>query len=221
MKAYPSIPHQSDKYFGEEVILFNKYDGNNIRAECNKKGEWYKFGSRKILINDKSPILGNAINIFKEKYSEELNKIFRDKYSKVLNFVVYFEYFGENSFAGKHIDNDIMDVILFDVDQYKHGIINPFEFIKNFGHLHIPEIIYEGKYNSTIVKDINQNKFSLQEGVVVKGLYKSKNNNNKHLFMEKIKTKDWLNKLKEINGEAALLEELNNDSSLLFDAYFK
>jgi len=56
---------------------------------------------------------------------------------------------------------------------------------------------------------VGSNKFNLSEGVIVKGIQ------GKETWMVKIKTKEWLQKVKEKFGDKYLLEELNNDKNLL------
>ena len=148
-------------------------------------------------------------NICMNKYGEDLKKIFNDKYSKIDSFVVFCEYLGDGSFSGQHISSDIKDVILFDVNQYKRGFIPPKEFIDNFGSLHIPKVVYHGKYDVDLINSVRNNKFNLFEGVVAKGI------DGKNIWMTKIKTNEWLLKVKSIYGEKKLLEELNNDVSLM------
>lgn len=215
MKTYASIPHYNKGLFGEYCYAFDKLDGNNIRLEWNKKRGWYKFGTRNVIIDSKNPDFGDSINIFMNKYSEDLQKIFRDKkeYRNCDNFVVFCEYVGENSFAGKHDPNDILDMILFDVSQYKRGIIPPKEFLENFSILDIPKLIYQGEYNMELIQLIRNNDFSLKEGVICKGTYKTKGND--IVWMSKIKTNEWLYKIKSTLGEKELLLELNGDMSLL------
>lgn len=209
MKNYPKIEYHNKGLFGEHCIAFDKLDGSNLRFEWGHKRGWYKFGSRNVMIDKNNEQFGIGIEIFLNKYGDELDQIFRTKYRKVPNFVVFGEFYGENSFAGQHLDSDVKDVVLFDVNQYQRGFIDPKEFVKNFGHLHIPNIIYDGKYNNQIISDVQSNKFNLSEGVIVKGM------KGKETWMVKIKTNDWLNKIKEKFGEKYLLEELNNDKELL------
>jgi len=65
-----------------------------------------------------------------------------------------------------------------------------------FEHLKIPEIIYEGNFNESFIQDVKDGKYDLEEGVVVKGnLPHGKHPHN--LWMAKVKTKTWLDKLKE------------------------
>ena len=161
------------------------------------------------MIDRNSQPFGDGIDIFLEKYGEDLNKIFRDRYRKVESFVVFGEYVGENSFAGQHMESEKKDVILFDVSAYKRGFVGPDEFLKNFGHLDIPRVIYQGKYNENLIRSVRENQYGLKEGVIVKGQI------GKEVWMSKIKTTEWLDKIREKFGEKFLMEELNNDKTLM------
>src|ERR1035437_10492113 len=99
MKSYHSIPHWNKGIFGEKCIAQLKNDGSNMRFEWNKNSGFYKFGTKNAMIGEKDENFGDGIFIFLEKYNEDLNRMFRDKFSKVINFVVFGEYFGDNSFA--------------------------------------------------------------------------------------------------------------------------
>lgn len=208
MKSYPKIQYFNKGIFGEIVWAFDKLDGSNIRCEWNRKRGWYKFGTRNNMIDEKNPQFGEAITIFLEKYGDDLPTIFRKCYSNVESFVVFCEYFGDNSFAGLHFDEP-KDVVLFDVNAYKRGFISPKEFIQNFGGLDIPELIYKGEYNADLIESVRNNSFNLKEGVVCKGVHQGE------VWMSKIKTIEWLERVKNKLGEKALLEELNNDKKLL------
>ena len=213
MKQYNSIPHWNKGPFDRDCVCFDKLDGSNFRAEWSRKRGFYKFGTRSVMIDIKDENFGKTIPIFLDKYNDSLSKVFIDKYKKVENFVVFAEYFGKNSFAGQHDPEDNMDIVLFDVNQYKRGIISPYEFINNFGHLSIPKIIYEGKYTNELINDIRNNIYNLSEGVVAKGLYKSKKDS-EFIWRVKVKTDLWLHQVKELYGEKALLDELNGDRDI-------
>lgn len=198
MKEYPSIPHQKEGHFGKKCLAFDKLDGSNMRFEWSKKrfkkGEsnngFYKSGTRTQMIDRNHEIFGNAVDIFHKKYSESLAKIFTNhkNYKNTDSFIVFAEYVGKNSFAGQHTDNsEDMDVVLFDVNPHKKGIISGFEFVDIFGNLHIPEIVYEGNYNKEFVHDVQNGKYNVSEGVVAKGAG----------WQCKVKTKEWVTKVKE------------------------
>jgi hypothetical protein len=208
MKTYPKIPYNNEKLYGLETWAFYKYDGSNIRFEWNKKRGWYKFGTRTQLISPTEPIYGKGIDVFLNKYGDDLSKIFYSKYKNIDSIVVFGEYFGQNSFAGKHSDSDEMDVVIFDISLYKKGFITPKEFINNFGSLDIAKLIYNGEYNEDFVNSIKQNKLDLLEGVVCKGAIKTKKEG-ELIWMSKIKTDKWLASVKDIYGDKRLVEEFS------------
>jgi len=216
MKSYPRIQYFNQGLFGEDIYAFDKLDGSNIRAEWNPKRGWYKFGTRNTMIDERDLQFGEAITLFLNKYGDSLPKVFRTNksYKRIESFVVFAEYVGEQSFAGRHVTSDSKDIILFDVNQYKHGFVTPKNFVEDFGHLHIPDVIYKGPYTMDFVQTIRDNQHNLKEGVIVKGVLKTKNQKDE-VWMVKVKTKEWLQKVKELHGERALLEELNGDKKLL------
>ena len=153
MKAYPKILHWNNSPLGLPCIAFDKLDGSNIRFEYSRKRGWYKFGTRKMMIDGQHEDFGNAVKLFEDKYQESLAKILCDnkQFRGVKNFVVFCEYYGDNSFAGWHDPNDIMDVVLFDVWVMKKGFITPRDFIKIEK---IVEYIWEAEYNH--FKEVDQ-----------------------------------------------------------------
>ncbi len=229
MKSYPSIDYYNRGILGTHVYAFDKLDGSNIRAEWSRKlskksshtNGFEKYGTRKQLTSSTDPTWGQAINMFNEKYSEGLDKIFTDdkELRNAKTITVFAEYFGPNSFAGWHDPKDKednkMEIVLFDVDVFQKGIIKPKDFIKKFEFLGIPKIIYEGMYNQSLIDDVRNGVYDLVEGVVVKGITKTKRKDIENVWMTKIKTITWLQKVKGIHGDAKLLEELNGDKSLL------
>ena len=201
MKRYPSI----DKIIRYDVHVFvqPKYDGNNIRAEWNSKRGFYKFGSRTQLIDENTKPLGKSISIIRDKYEEDLTMVFKE--NKWRDVICFFEYHGPNSFAGQHVESEIQTVTLFDVNPYKRGIMEPREFIKTFSHLDIPAVLFEGRVNSAFVDKVKNSTLNGMtfEGCVCKG------SDNGKLVMFKIKSKAWLNKLKEYcKGDINLFEKL-------------
>jgi hypothetical protein len=229
MKQYPSIEYWNKGIIGTNVYAFDKLDGSNIRAEWNKKlskktsftNGFGKFGTRTQLTYLTDPNWGLAIQLFMKKYSAGLDKIFNeDKHFRNARTVTIFaEYFGPNSFAGWHDikdkENDKMDLILFDVDVFQKGLVKAKDFIEKFEHLGIPKVVYKGIYNEQLIEDVRNNIFGLNEGVVVKGITLTKKKDVENVWMTKIKTNEWLQKVKSIHGDKKLLEELNGDQSLM------
>lgn len=213
MKSYPKIEYYNQEMFGERIIAFDKLDGSNIRFEWNKKSGWYKFGTRNTMIDKNDLNFGEAIPIFLEKYSTDLEKVFKKNYSNAVSVVVFGEYHGPSSFAGRHLKEETKTVTLFDVNVYKRGFIPAYEFVENFGHLEIPDIIYKGELTKEFVEDIRSNKYELKEGVICKGVRKVRGT--EIPWMIKVKSLDWIYKVKSLYGEEYLKEELNRDKKLI------
>ena len=206
MKEYPHIQGPS-KAPHMPCIVFLKYDGSNLRFEWNKKQGWYKFGTRHQLFDINSETYGPAIEVFNDKYSDALTGIFKsDKVFRGVDQVTVFaEWYGAKSFAGTHFPDDPMNLVLFDVNPLKKGILGPRQFVDTFGHLPIAEVVTEANFGAELIHRIrNQeidllSKFSIKqpvpEGVVCKGGEGHK------LWMAKIKTELYRDTLKNFKKD--------------------
>ena len=192
MKTYPSIPNLPfDAINGKYIIAFNKLDGSNIRAEWSKKKGFYKFGSRKHLINKNDPQLGESISLIEDS-SSKIEKVLTDK--KIDRAVCFFEYWGEKSQFGYHDKDDKHYVTLIDISLYKKGMLVPEEFVKWFDKDIVPDILFEGNVDYEFYYSIKNGTLPGlgSEGVVCKsGIEKHQG-----LWMSKIKRQSWLDKLK-------------------------
>ncbi len=200
MKSYPSI---GTKFERTKIVAFDKLDGSNIRAEWSKKKGFYKFGSRHKLIDNKHPMLGESVDLILEK-TDEMSSVFVDK--KWERSVAFFEFYGENSFAGSHEDEEHV-VTLIDVNVYKRGMLEPSYFVELFEEVGIPKVLYKGVLNEELVTDVKSGTLDGMtfEGVVCKYLW----NKNNTVKMFKIKNRSWIDKLKEkCDGNNALFRRL-------------
>jgi hypothetical protein len=205
MKSYISIPKEIR--YDQSVLIVNKFDGSQIRSEWSRKQSFYKFGTKNQMLGEDNQIFGPAIQLVKEIYQEDLSKIFTDK--KLDHVTCFFEFFGPNSFAGWHDPNDKKEVILFDINLFKQGLISAKDFYKLVGHLKVPDILYEGKFNKIIEEQIRDSSFPgiTFEGVICKGPIDRKT---KLPIMFKVKTRAWLDKLKnKCADNEKLFEELS------------
>lgn len=193
MKQYPSILTFKEAGIPKnpQCLAFVKYDGSNIRFEYSKR-KWEKFGTRTQLLDPKHPVLGKSIDLFREQWEKSLtDTLMKHNIEKA---VVFFEYYGPNSFAGQHDLNDTMTLTMIDINVHRKGLMPARDFIKIFGHLSIAEVIYDGNFNKQFVEDVQEGKYNVVEGIVAKG-----GNSAKDFWMRKVKTKTYLEKLKKFN----------------------
>jgi|ERR1035437_17125 hypothetical protein len=216
MNAYPTIDYWGQN-LGLKIFAFDKIDGSNIRVEYSQKRGFYKFGTRKMMIDEKNEPFGFVIDLFMKKY-EPLIKIFKSKdYRNSLSYVCYLELAGEKSEFGSHdFKNDkTITLTLFDIeDVRKNEFIVPKNFIKHFGEeVDIPRVVYNGNLNKEFIQQVKENKLDsglLVEGCVCKGIIS--NRKDSALFMCKIKTNDWFDRLRKTGNQELIEEEINQQN---------
>lgn len=184
MKEYPSIPYWIDVIKGKPCHAFYKYDGSNLRFEFSSKRGWYKFGTRRGLFDHTHDVFGEALTIWPD-IGKDIEKIIKKKYG-CNQFTVFSEFFGENSFAGKHEIKDKKELKVFDIFLDNNEFISAREFVKYFGQNYCAQVIYQGNMNIPFIEDVKNNRLNLVEGVICKGVD----------WSCKIKTRQWLDKLK-------------------------
>jgi len=167
-----------------------------------KKQGWHKFGSRHMMIDRNHDPLGQSIDLFLDTYGDAVVKAIRDakEYRQTERITAFCEFFGTNSFAGWHDENDTKEVVLIDVNIHKKGIIPPRNFLKLFGHLRLPDVVYEGIFNVQFIDDVRCGLYPVNEGVVAKGVLPGKKPPH-GLWMSKVKTQSWFDKLKKRSVE--------------------
>ena len=182
MKSYPSIPGPS-KAGDTACVGLVKYDGSNLRFEWSPKRGWYKFGTRRQLVDRKDPIYGIGIEIFLAKYGDNLEKLFKqvDRYQKAQSVTCFAEFFGAKSFAGMHQPNDEFDVVLFDINIHKKGFLDPnlFQMLCIAADVPGAEIKYRGDLTQEVVDSVRDEtmdivseyriKSDIPEGIIFKG----------------------------------------------------
>lgn len=190
MKKYPSIPKNIDDIKNQQVVIFDKLDGSNIRAEWVRSSGFYKFGSRKQLLQPSS-LIYQSIELIKRDYEEWLDIIFRqNNWRKVTAF---FEFYGDHSKFGQHDPKDKHKVTLIDVWVSKNGFVEPLRFIRMFKTLGIPNVLFNGKLSDQILKQIKDGTLlgMGREGVICK---MSKGT---AVSMVKVKRNSWYEELRE------------------------
>lgn len=200
MEIYPTI---DTAILNTPIIAFDKLDGSNIRAEWTRKNGFNKFGTRRRLLDPNEEMLGEAVPLFMETYNDDLNRIFRkERFDKA---TVFFEFVGENSFAGYHAD-EVHTVTLFDIHKYKQGLLTARDFLKLVeGKVPIAPVLYEGKANEEFIRSVRE---ATLEGMTFEGVIcKGGLDNRRRPLAFKIKSDAWLEKLKGKCGDDEKLFE--------------
>lgn len=194
MKSYPSIPYPGRKGVGKQLHTFAKLDGSNLRFEWTKKRGWYKFGTRHRLFDETFPIYGPAIPLFRERLAEKLERAFHaQRWGKV---IVFCEFYGPQSLGGQHVEGDLMEITVIDVNPYKKGILPPTDFLKMFEEFG-PHYLGYLKWSAEFLEQAHRGELegASFEGVVGKSL------EGKELKMYKTKTEAWKQAILERYGE--------------------
>lgn len=196
MKPYPSIlPSTGQKFREFDAYVFDKLDGSNLRFEWTRKVRWSKFGTRTRLFDHTDPDFGLAIPLFQVGWQEDLTRVAVD--NRWDHLVVFMEFWGPNSFAGKHDRDDMKTLTLFDACPNKRGLLGPKEFLDKFDHLRTPRFFGIHKWTRGFVDRIKTGEYKgiTFEGVVGKG------GSGHKLVMSKAKTQGWIDKVMSQYGE--------------------
>jgi hypothetical protein len=210
MKEYPSIlgPAGAEPW---PCFAFQKYDGSNLRFRWDRKAGWCQFGTRRRLFTAADPEYGQAVPLFLGKYAPGVEQVIRGDphFRQAQEVICYCEFFGPHSFAGLHdpghpvlaqagvTGNDPKDLVLFDVNVHRKGLLAPRHFLDVFGHLPVAAVVYEGELTPQFIAAVRGGTYPVQEGVVAKGLQGKAPHG---IWMRKIKTAAYLAELKRRFG---------------------
>lgn len=205
MLQYPSINGIKKSPMGRNCVVFYKYDGSNLRFEWNPKKGWGKFGSRTQLIDRNAQFLGVGIDLFlntmADNIIDRLKAEYGKKFSKYQKITAFAELYGSSSFAGTHVEDEPKELKLFDIFRFKDGFLDPVDFVDMFESTnYIAEPLRSCNLNQDLISNIRKGYTPdgielpkhqpIPEGVVCKG------NHGGELWMTKIKTLEYLEKLK-------------------------
>jgi hypothetical protein len=198
MKTYPTIPGLTPKIRaaleGRSIYLFRKEDGSNIRVEWNSKQGFYKYGRRNGLLDDSNPILKEAPALFEAKYAKGMTPLCQHLCkAKGSSVTIYFEFFGDNSRFGHHVDEP-HDVQIFDICTYKKGFLDP----PNFNAVMTPwnsGLVWAGKFDQDILDQVRDGSLP---GISFEGVVGKSSDGD---FMFKYKCQRWYDSLKEHCGD--------------------
>lgn len=211
MKHYPSIDHEIRK--GVSIIAFDKLDGSCTSSLWKYKKGFHRFSSRTQLIDEKTNELGKySIPLMKEKESE-LEYIIKDSYKKEIwskeEFIFFFEFYGPSSFAGVHNWNESHKVTLIDLNVSRQGLIGSRQFVNLFkDKTDMAQVLYEGNITEDLILSVRNRTLPgiTFEGIVCKQSVKNKVG--ELPYMTKIKTNEWINKVKGLYSDPDMLKKL-------------
>lgn len=210
MKQYPKIPSKidggSEASFVRKFWVFDKIDGSNIRVEWSSKRGFYKFGTRKRLIDHTDEVFGKV-----EKLAREIEPKFSAKFKelKIDRAICFFEFYGPNSFAGWHDMTDEHKLSLIDIHVDRKGILEPDEFCNFVEDTDIehPKVLHIGTVSHEIIQKVQEGTLPGMsfEGVVCKARHTRKWS---EPIMYKIKNKKWVEKVRALYNDPKVLEDL-------------
>ena len=204
MIEYPSIPNSS-KAPRLKCVAFDKLDGSNFRAKWTQKRGFDVFGTRTQLIDESDPFWGQMVTLFKNSVASALDDKFRkDKtFRDEREIIVFSEFFGEQSFAGRHVEGDPKKIVVFDVltGHKNRKFVKPMDFVREFHEIvELPIVIYTGNLNEEFIAAVRRNDFNLNEGVICKGSIPVGNSVG-GIWQCKIKTQAYFDRLKALYQE--------------------
>lgn len=197
MKDYPSIPLSKGQKFQEipNAHVFDKLDGSSMRSEWTKKRGWYKHGRRRGLLDDSNPALVVVPEMFERSFAESLARVaVKNKWQ---HLIVFYEFWGDQSIAGLHFQDDEKHLTLFDAAADKKGIIGPKDFRKIF-ESEVETAAFLGIHNFTrgFAKRVRDGEV---EGITFEGVV-AKAGSGHTLVRAKAKTQRWIDRVISIHG---------------------
>ena len=199
---YPKIPENKNVMLGR-CVAFEKLDGTNMHWVWMPGKGWTHFGTRRTRFTLDEAGMAEFKTVHPEL--EEAPHIFLRAFVPIVNnppheIILFTEFLGEHSFAGNHQPEDKKRLVLFDA-MVNGKLLETKPFLDAFATYNPPEefedefdmpaIVYSGKYTGQFVEDVRKGKYPVNEGVVVKGIVDGQ------IFMTKIKTNDYLKRLRK------------------------
>ena len=203
MLHYPKIPSSGQAPL-ERCLAFEKYDGTNLHFDWDRDFGWHSFGTRRDVFDlgevgveqfiQKHAHLHECVGVFRSTLAHQVERVLLDNanYHDFQTVQVFAEFLGPNSFAGLHKASDPKELRLFDVKAEPFGMIGPWQFVADFGHIRIARVVYEGKLTGKFAEDVRQGKYDVEEGVICKG-----GSGGEDVWMAKIKTNAYMARLKQ------------------------
>jgi RNA ligase len=180
MLYYPKMPGSEKAPLGERCIAFEKLDGTNLHFCWEREFGWHAFGTRRDRFNLTErgiaefavahPELSEAAGVFYATLAEGVAAVLLG--GEADEATAFCEFLGEGSFAGQHKASEPKRLVFFDLALPGEAFVAPEDFVRDFGHLPTPRVVYRGKLTGQFTDDVRKGKFGVAEGVVCKGVSK-------------------------------------------------
>lgn len=211
MKQYPSIPiFALASNIDGDVYIYEKLDGSNIRVEVEEKKGIINVGKRHGVLDSATPFLSEAEALARPLEPMMQDILHRDRRK---SGVFFFEFYGENSFAGEHQDEPHY-LKLIDITLFQRGFLIPAEYHRLADPSGIPmaRLIYQGPFGSLLtgtpnISQVWEGTFpgASKEGIIIKTMTDPKAQVDR---VFKLKTKAWVEAVKAKYGhDPKLLEK--------------
>lgn len=160
---YPEIPGSRHAPLGR-CVAFEKLDGTNPHWARDRDFGWHAFGTRRDEFQLTDAGVGEfarrhahpreAAAVFRVALADGVERVLRDHpaYQEVQAVTVFGEFLGPHSFAGRHRADDRKEVRMFDVLAGPAGLVGPEQFVRDFGHLPTPRVVYRGRRTWTFLE---------------------------------------------------------------------
>jgi len=196
MKAYPSIKQfRTDRHLGFEGHTFAKHDGSNLRFEWDKKKGWYRFGSRRRLLERSDSTFGKSMAMFESDFAESFEQFAVDRGHD--SIIVYCEFWGPKSFAGEHDPDDVQVLTPIDVAIYKKGLLESGTFLDCFEDRFDLGYLGQKTWDESFVDAVRKSEL---DGMSFEGVVGKAGMGHKRLAV-KLKSKAWVEKVLRRYGE--------------------
>ena len=196
MKSYPSIKQfREDRHANFVGHTFAKIDGSNLRFEWDRKKGWFRFGSRRRLLDETHAEFGIALEMFRSRFADEFAKLAVD--SKWESAMVFCEFWGAKSFAGQHEEDDPKFLTPIDVAIYRKGLLSADEFVQHFESKFDIGYLGTQTWDKPFVQSVID---STLPGMAFEGVIGKNGSGHKRLAV-KLKSKAWKEKVLQNFGE--------------------
>jgi len=210
--TYPSIEGPSYAFLDAPCVAFEKHDGSNLRFFWDQRRGWHSTGTRHRWFKVATPTFGPAVARFQRDFAKGILDVLRrfEEYRGAAELVAFCEFFGTSTFSGLHKEEEDKRLMLFDVYVPGRGFVPPKDFVAHFGHLSIPQVVYEGPFSRAFIEAVKAGQYPVVEGVVAKGALnrrQRKGQATQEVCMAKVKTRAWLDELARRAGESEDLRQ--------------